>query len=501
MHLRYSCNRDWTKIGGRIPWNVTSTCEICRTDCLMGKHHTKDDLVNHLKGPSSRLVHWLNIISYPRKIGQESINLVRKNSEESSLVMYCTRRESGKETNWLWTLRSWKRWTHRKFMLKDSMLKRWSCLKVVITANSQSQMEQYKTLWRRPGTENIHLDTEPTCSRRKSPRFSWWIRRVSTNHVFSRLISRCRCCTRCFLVHFRRLHFPPSRWTKSQTLHAEGRIISYSTVIYWRHQSYSYNLGCIARKPHRWLLEHRWSKRLVRFMDRFHTICLIEGKASRRIHVVQGETNETASNIQTWSFVARNLDKYVRELQNEGETLASEIPKLENARKLGGIYFIDLEDKEFPGIIKNARKKLEVQAAPVKGQIAGTEWPVPKKMITNPNWHENWKHMNPKYCVWMELSQEFTKTILQGKVTIHCTITIWYTNLLYDSSDENTGSERSSGQRLGKTWEKIVESGESQKQIWSDRRSQTQRSVSTFRNIDWHVSSEEFWVGEETAEV
>ena len=36
----------------------------------------------------------------------------------------------------------------------------------------------------------------------------------------------------------------------------------------------------------------------------------------------------------------------------------------ENARKLGGIYFIDPEDTEFKETIKNARKKLETSVAP-----------------------------------------------------------------------------------------------------------------------------------------
>ena len=39
-------------------------------------------------------------------------------------------------------------------------------------------------------------------------------------------------------------------------------------------------------------------------------------------------------------------------------------PKLDNARKLRGIYFIDPEDKEFKETIKNARKKLETPVAP-----------------------------------------------------------------------------------------------------------------------------------------
>ena len=47
----------------------------------------------------------------------------------------------------------------------------------------------------------------------------------------------------------------------------------------------------------------------------------------------------------------------------EKSNWASERPKLENARKLRGIYFIESEDKEFAEI-KNARKKLELPAAP-----------------------------------------------------------------------------------------------------------------------------------------
>ena len=38
--------------------------------------------------------------------------------------------------------------------------------------------------------------------------------------------------------------------------------------------------------------------------------------------------------------------------------------KLDNARRLRGIYFIDPEDKEFKETIKNARKKLETPMAP-----------------------------------------------------------------------------------------------------------------------------------------
>ena len=43
----------------------------------------------------------------------------------------------------------------------------------------------------------------------------------------------------------------------------------------------------------------------------------------------------------------------------ERQKWANEKPKLDNARKLRGIYFIDPEDKDFTETVKNARKNLE----------------------------------------------------------------------------------------------------------------------------------------------
>ena len=38
------------QVGGRIPWNYTAICEVLRTSCLMGRHHTKGVSVNNLIG-------------------------------------------------------------------------------------------------------------------------------------------------------------------------------------------------------------------------------------------------------------------------------------------------------------------------------------------------------------------------------------------------------------------------------------------------------------------
>ena len=48
----------------------------------------------------------------------------------------------------------------------------------------------------------------------------------------------------------------------------------------------------------------------------------------------------------------------------EKQKWSNEKPKVDNARRLRGIYVIDFEDKEFKETIKNARKKLETPMAP-----------------------------------------------------------------------------------------------------------------------------------------
>ena len=81
----------------------------------------RDVSENHLKDRSFRLVHWLSITLVLRKTSQESINLERKSYLDCSLGTLCTRGEFGRVTQWLQTLRSWKRWTHQKSTQKDSM--------------------------------------------------------------------------------------------------------------------------------------------------------------------------------------------------------------------------------------------------------------------------------------------------------------------------------------------------------------------------------------------
>ena len=110
---------------------------------------------------------------------------------------------------------------------------------------------------------------------------------------------------------------------------------------------------------------YRRIKRFVWYLDSFYSICFMERKASRRIHVVGGSLTKrqaTSRLDHLWPEIWKHLSKNSK--QQEKNNLAIEKPKLDNARRLGGICFIDPQDIGFKEIIKNARRKLEVPTAP-----------------------------------------------------------------------------------------------------------------------------------------
>ena len=111
--------------GGLILWNAIAICETSQIYCLMGRRPMKDVLGSHLKDLLFHLVHWLSITQKLRRISHESINLERKFYLDCSSDTLCTRGEFGRVTYWSQTLRSWKRWTHRKSTREDSMRRRW----------------------------------------------------------------------------------------------------------------------------------------------------------------------------------------------------------------------------------------------------------------------------------------------------------------------------------------------------------------------------------------
>ena len=66
-----------------------------------------------------------------------------------------------------------------------------------------------------------------------------------------------------------------------------------------------------------------------------------------------------------------------------------------------------------------------------------------------------WKLMNPKDCVWENLYQIIMKTILQEKVRIHCSTTIWFTNLFLCLKLWKFQQRKQWWTRNGKIWRKV----------------------------------------------
>ena len=111
------------KVGGQILWNALPICETSQIYHLMGRRPMKDVLGNHLKDRLGHLVHWVEYHPVTAK-DQSRIHQFGKKVLPGLFLgyaLYAGGGEFGRVTYWLQTLRSWRRWTHRKSTRKDSM--------------------------------------------------------------------------------------------------------------------------------------------------------------------------------------------------------------------------------------------------------------------------------------------------------------------------------------------------------------------------------------------
>ena len=120
---------------------------------------------------------------------------------------------------------------------------------------------------------------------------------------------------------------------------------------------------------------------------------------------------------------AAGVSVYQKQI-NARQQWAIDKPKLENARKLRGIYFIDPDDVEFKETIKNALKKLEIpmEAAmpkrPNKLLETDSETNGSNKTQKKQTMHASWRLMNQRESVWKGLYQKITKIKSRRKGSI-----------------------------------------------------------------------------------
>ena len=119
---------------------------------------------------------------------------------------------------------------------------------------------------------------------------------------------------------------------------------------------------------------------------------------------------------ELWTKLGRNAK--LREKQK----WSIEKPKLDNARRLRGIYFIDPEDMELKEISKktqeeNWKHQWLPQCLARHARRARMGGPVARLMISNQNLRVSWKPVSPQGCVRKNLFQIIMKTISQEEGT------------------------------------------------------------------------------------
>ena len=347
--------------GGQIPWNVTPICEASQIYFLMGRRPMKDVLGNHWKDWLFHLVHWVSISLLLRRTSQESINLERKSFLDCSSETHCTRGEFGRVTYWSQTLRSWRRWTHRKSTQEDSMRMRWYFPKTRENLFFQSQMDESKPLeeiktWEHPpwyGSNQfeekvtlIFLENQKGLFRHLTTRFRMPVKQLMTS-------GPCQETSYTAITSN-----PESSFTRREKNHS---LFHVSTLTY----------------PE--LLIRIWvsSKRnasMIIGISMGQETCQILGQVSHNILYWKknllmdccgpgGDWQENSLHpgqiICGQSSGKMGKHAKLKEKQNWSE----ERIHLENDGKLWWIYFIDPEDTEFKETIKNARKNLETLIA------------------------------------------------------------------------------------------------------------------------------------------
>ena len=173
---------------------------------------------------------------------------------------------------------------------------------------------------------------------------------------------------------------------------------------------------------------------------------------------------------------------------------AIEKPKLDNARQLRGIFFIEPNDEEFKLTMKASRRKLKIPmpaAMPFKIRIKNSG-----------ETHRNVGKRKTKYACVVD-ADDSTRRRLEGAghnpnqdyITAKGTNSIKHCTLVHKFILVPHAQKKIQMQRMGKTGENPgMADDESQKQERSDRRSKEQGQKSSFCVIDGFLSSQEFGV-------
>ena len=172
--------------------------------------------------------------------------------------------------------------------------------------------------------------------------------------------------------------------------------------------------------------------------------------------VVRVVADKNSSNIKIRSFLTRDLARNVESSSTKRHAALGFWRKSEvdDARKMRGIHFIDLDDLAFQETMRNVRKNAEslMESAMLgKVQKASARRSLWRKNQTlkDQNMHASSKHTNPRQSAWRKLSQRSWGSHCWEWDSIHSVITFCAQVDSSDPSNENAVRESRCGQRMG----------------------------------------------------
>ena len=258
--------------------------------------------------------------------------------------MHCTREDFGKVTYWSQTLRSWRRWTHRKSTQKNSMRKRWyfpNKDKLFF----QSKMDESKPLEEIRNWEHPH----------------WYGRDQFKERVTLTFLENQKGLFHNLMTHFR---MPVKRWTIfGPCREASFTAITLNLESNVSHREKSHSLFHWSTLTFPELLIRIWMSRKRSALMTIGTLmsletCLIFVQVSHNwlystkklLTDILGPVRLTRKQLTSrpdhlWPELWKSMGKNAK--LKEKQKWSDEKLHLENARKLRGIYIIDLDDKEF----------------------------------------------------------------------------------------------------------------------------------------------------------
>ena len=316
----FCCNQVWTMNGGRISRNVTAICEIFRISCLVGRHPMKGGSECHLTDQSFRLEHWSKYHPFSAK-DPSRMHQFGKKVLPGLFLGYA-----------LYAVVNLER---RHYVVADieeleemdaSELhaRRLNAQEVLIDAAKKWKLHIPSRRWNSQNLlEEIDVWNHPPSGIREQTLFKKTQRGMEAKNV---------------LNYYRRFH---RHHVESQTVHAERRIISHSVIDVTRATHTSLDVLLEQNIDDYWNVDGE--REVIRCVDRLHKIHFIWRKATWRQNIVRGEIYEETNNLKTRQCMARNVEACVwcKRKAKRSKSKAIEKPKLDNARQLRGIFFIE----------------------------------------------------------------------------------------------------------------------------------------------------------------